>query len=159
MLGEIEEGLTQLRTGLSNRRSRGANCYSTGIFAALARAEGMAGEPGVGLDILEEALAFVEQTDERYCQAELLRLQADLLQMVGEGASAEASYLKAIEVAQRQEARSWELRAVTTLARLWCDKGKRNEARELLAPIYGWFTEGVDTADLKKAKVLLDHLS
>ena len=77
----------------------------------------------------------------------------------GNVASAEECFHQALHIAREQGARSWELRAATTLARLWCEKGKRKEARELLAPIYGWFVEGVDTADLKEAKLLLGYLS
>jgi predicted ATPase len=82
-----------------------------------------------------------------------------LQKAAGNGAAAEMSFHEAIQVAQRQGAKLWELRAGTSLARLWRDQGKRNEARDLLAPIYGWFTEGFDTPDLKEAKALLDQLT
>jgi len=122
----------------------------------LAEALALGGD-GAALEVIDEALALTEQ-GERWSESELIRIKGKVL-LADNGASAEECFHQALHIAREQGARSWELRAVTTLARLWCDKGKRNEARELLAPIYGWFTEGVDTADLKKAKVLLDHLS
>jgi predicted ATPase len=94
-----------------------------------------------------------------HCIAYTQWIEADLLRRRGDLAEAEAAYRHAIEVAQRQQAKSWELRAATGLARLWQGQGKRGEARDLLAPVYAWFTEGFDTADLKDAKALLDELS
>ena len=93
--------------------------------------------------------------------AEAYRLQGVLLlhQAVADAVHAEACFQQALIIARRQQAKSWELHAATRLARLWRDQGKRNEAQELLAPIYGWFTEGFDTRDLKDAKALLDELS
>ena len=92
---------------------------------------------------------------------ELLRLKGELLIALDPGAKADAevAFCQAIDIAQRQSSKSWELRAATSMARLWRDQGKRDEARELLAPVYGWFTEGFDTRDLKEAKKLLDELS
>jgi predicted ATPase len=118
-----------------------------------------AGQPEQGLATLDEALALVEETDERYCESELHRVRAELLLMQDEDAEAEASLQHAIEVARRQSARSWELRATTSLARLWQQQGKTDEAHRILAEIYGWFTEGFETADLREARALLEELS
>jgi predicted ATPase len=109
---------------------------------------------------LREAAALAEETGERYVEAEIHRLHGNLLLAKGRdgAAAAEACYLKALEVARGQEARSLELRAVGDLARLWAERGDRARAADLLAPVYGWFTEGFDTADLRGAKVLLDAL-
>jgi predicted ATPase len=107
---------------------------------------------------LAEALSLVKETDERYVEAELYRLRAELLLMQGNEQEAEASFHQSIQVARRQSARSWELRAATGLARLWRQQGRIDEARHLLAPVYGWFTEGLDTRDLKEAGALLAEL-
>jgi predicted ATPase len=97
----------------------------------------------------------------RWFEAELHRIRGELLRTAHPGATAEAEadFHRAITVARRQDAKLWELRAATSLARLWRDRGKRDEARALVAPVYGWFTEGFDTPDLKEAKALLDELS
>ena len=108
--------------------------------------------------MLEDALRIAEETGERWVEAELNRQKGQLLLHQGHCAAAENLYRKAIGIAQEQEAKLWELRAATSLARLWRDQDKRAEARKLLAPVYGWFTEGFDTADLKVAKALLDEL-
>jgi predicted ATPase len=102
----------------------------------------------------------VERTGERWFEAELYRLRGEVLRRLcdDQPADAEASLLQSWEIARAQQAKAWELRAATSLARLWRDRGKRAEARELLAPIYGWFTEGFETPDLKEAKALLDEL-
>ena len=109
---------------------------------------------------------MVEEMDERYFEAELYRLRGELLLMQGDDVEAEASlhqaescFQHAIEVARHQQAKSWELRATTSLARLWQKQGRVDEARQMLAEIYGWFTEGFDTPDLKEARTLLDELT
>ena len=109
---------------------------------------------------MTEALALIERTQERWFEAELHRLKAEALlaSTQSNATEAEASLRRAVAVAQRQDVKFWELRAATNLARLWGRQGKRSEARELLAPVYGWFTEGFDTLDLKEAKGLLDEL-
>jgi DNA-binding SARP family transcriptional activator len=163
MLGQVQEGIAQIREGIAAHQSTGQRCYLSGALRALAEAQAKAGQPGEGLTTLTEALALVEQTNERHWEAELYRLQAELLMMQGDEGQAvlqaEASLHNAIEVARRQSAKSWELRAVTTLARLWQRQGKKAEAQRMLAEIYGWFTEGFDTADLIEAKTLLEELS
>jgi predicted ATPase len=102
---------------------------------------------------------MVEETGERHWQAELHRVRAELLLMQGDSAEAEASLHNAIEVARRQSAKSWELRATTSLARLWQGQGRMDQARQVLAEVYGWFTEGYGTPDLKEAEALLQELS
>ena len=116
------------------------------------------GHPEDGLQALTEAHTLVEQHEERYWEAEVCRLRGVLLlrQPGTPQAEAETWLQRALDIACRQEAKSLELRAAMSLARLWQQQGKRTEARELLAPIYGWFTEGFDTADLQEAKALLE---
>jgi predicted ATPase len=117
-------------------------------------------QPEAGLTVLTEALTHVDKTGERWYEPELYRLKGELLlqQNSDNQAKAESCLHQAITIAQNQQAKSLELRATSSLARLWQYQGKRQEARDLLAPIYGWFTEGFDTADLKDAKALLDEL-
>ena len=131
-------------------------------LALLAEAYREAGREEEGLTALTEALAGVDSTGERMYEAELYRLKGELtLQVHGQNleSEAEASFQKALTVARRQEAKSWELRAATSLARLWQQQGKRIEARDLLAAVYNWFTEGFETKDLQEAKALLEELT
>jgi predicted ATPase len=113
------------------------------------------------LSHIGEALAMIETTKEKWCEAEVYRIAGEIALMSPEPdpAKAEASFERALAVARSQKAKSWELRTAMSLARLWCDQGKRHEARELLAPVFGSFTEGFDTLDLKQAKALLDELA
>ena len=141
-LGQAQEGLTLLMKGLSAMRATGAAVATPWAFIMLAEAYAKIGRPVEGQIGLAEATQFIETTDERYNEAELHRLQGDLLNATGDLAAAERSYHQALAVAERQSARLFELRAATSLARLWRDQGKRDEARDLLAPVYGWFTEG-----------------
>ena len=108
---------------------------------------------------IAEAAELVETTKERWAEAEIHRMRGTLLLSIHEDAAAEDSYCRALAVARQQRAKSWELRVAMSLARLWRDEGKLQQARELLAPVYGWFTEGFDTRDLKEAKALLDALA
>ena len=115
--------------------------------------------PAEGLAAVDEAIAGADQLQIRFYEAEVHRLKGELLLLAGAPESdAEASMRRAIAIAQRQDAKSWELRAATSLARLLRKQGRGDEARELLAPVYNWFTEGFDTADLRDAKALLDQL-
>ena len=132
----------------------------------LAEAQGKTGQPEEGLTVLAEALATAKQTGERWYEAELYRLKGALtLQSKVQGPEseveeeAEECFHKAIEIARKQQAKSLELRAMMSLSRLWQRQGKRDEARQILAEIYGWFTEGFDTKDLQDARALLDELS
>src|SRR6516164_9187224 len=110
---------------------------------------------------IDEAIDKAERSKEKWCEAELHRIagEVDLKSREPDAARAEGSFDRALAVARRQQTKSWELRAATSLARLWRDQGKAPQARELLAPIYGWFTEGFDTLDLKEAKALLEQLA
>jgi predicted ATPase len=128
------------------------------LLTTLADAHRIAGNLQVGLEQVAEAERLAEATRERTVLSETLRLRGDLLLLTGDRAGAEASFTDAIAVARRQAARLFELRATRSLAQLWRDRGKRDEARDLLAPVYGWFTEGFDTRDLKEAKALLEEL-
>jgi predicted ATPase len=140
-------------------QSEGVRCYLPGVLRSLAEAQAKAGHPEEGLTTLAEALALVEETNERYCEAELYRLKGELLLAQGDDAEAEASLHKAVEVGRRQSAKSWELRATVSLSRLWQEQGRIDEARQMLAGICGWFTEGFDTLDLKEARAVLEGLS
>jgi adenylate cyclase len=159
MQGDVQEGMAQIREGMEGVELISLRCYLSGILGSLARAQAEAGDATGGLATVSQALAFVEETDERHWESELYRVQADLLQMQGKGVEAERSLHKAIEVARRQRAKSWELRATTSLAHLWHEQGRTAEAQALLAKIYGWFTEGLDTPDLLEAKALLETLA
>jgi predicted ATPase len=159
MLGQFQEGIAQMRQGMTAEQSLGTRLNQQGVLCTLAQAQAEAGRPEQGLTTLDEALAWLEETDERHWETEVHRVQGELLLMHGDEAEAEASFHKAIEVARQQNAKSWELRATTSLARLWKRQGKREEARLILARIYDWFTEGVDTADLKEAQALLEGLA
>ncbi len=115
--------------------------------------------------MLAEALAVVDKTGERYCEAELYRLRGELMlaqsrvqSLESKVKEAEECFLKALDIARKQQAKSLELRAATSLARLWQQQGKQKEAHQMLSEIYGWFTEGFDTKDLQEAKALLDGL-
>ena len=117
-------------------------------------------KPTEGLAVVAEAVAWAQGTGGCYYDAELYRLKGELtLQQSQDGQEAETCFHKAIEIARHQQAKSWELRAATSLARLWQGQRRTGEARDLLAPVYNWFTEGFDTADLKDAKALLDALT
>ena len=131
------------------------------FLSLLAEAHGTMGQPETGLTMLAEALTLVDTTRERWYESEIYRLKGELLlqQSLDHQAEAEHCFQQAITVAQNQQAKSFELRAATSLARLWQQQGKRQEAHDLLAPVYHWFTEGFDTADLQDAKVLLDELA
>jgi predicted ATPase len=158
--GQVAEGLAQLRQGVAAWQATGAHQRSYHA-TWLAGAYGKVGQPEAGLRVLTEALAAVEATRERFAEAELSRLTGELLlaQSAEHHAAAETCYQQALAVARRQQAKSWELRAAMSLSRLWQQQDKRAEAYDLLAPIYGWFTEGFDTADLQEAKALLEELS
>jgi predicted ATPase len=164
--GQREEGIAQMRQGLAAYRTTGADLIRTYFLALLAEAYGKEGQPEEGLNVLAEALALVGKTGERHYEAELYRVKGALtLQSKIQGpnstveAEAEECFLKAIEIARQQQAKSLELRAVMSLARLWQQRGKKDEARQLLAEVYHWFTEGLDTKDLQEAKALLDELA
>ena len=160
MQGQGAEGLTQLRQGLDAYRATGAEFQRPHFLSMLAEVHRSLGQPEAGLTALSEALTLVEKTGERYYEAELHRLKGELLlqQATPEVSHAETCFQQALDLARRQQAKSLELRAAMSLSQLWHQQGKRDEAHDLLAPIYGWFTEGFDTADLQEAKALLAAL-
>jgi class 3 adenylate cyclase/predicted ATPase len=157
--GDLAEGLSLLRGGSSAYRSTGAELWMPQFVALLARACEIAGQVEEGLVLLDDALQIVERTGERWFAAELNRHKGQLLLRQGHSEAAEELYRKALSIAEEQGAKLWELRAAVSLARLRRDQGRHAEACDLLAPVYGWFTEGFDTADLKEAKALLDELA
>jgi predicted ATPase/DNA-binding winged helix-turn-helix (wHTH) protein len=156
--GQGQVGIAEMRQGLTaihatgHRRAR--------WFAMLAEAHGWVGQAEIGLRLLAEALTLVDTTGDRVFEAEMYRIKGELLlqQASPDGPQVEACFQQALDVARRQQVKSWELRAAMSLSRLWQQQGKQAEARELLAAIYGWFTEGFDTADLQDARALLDAL-
>src|SRR5262245_23664926 len=173
---QAEEGITQIQQGLTAYRDIEGELAQTYFLALLVEAYGKMGEIEKGFSALTEALATVDKTGERYYEAELYRLKGELtLQAAGRSlqsavtnsqslistpqVEAEACFLKAIAIARQQRAKSLELRAVMSLARLWQQQGRKDEARQMLAEIYGWFTEEFDTKDLQEAKALLDELA
>jgi predicted ATPase len=181
--GQGKDGIAQICQGLAGLRATGATVFTPYYLALLAETYRRVGQAGEGLTVVGEALAIVDKNEERWWEAELYRLRGELLltqevkSQKSNGKSqkskitdprpltpdlqgaAKACFQKAIDIARRQSAKSLELRAVTSLSRLFQKQGKRNEARQILAEMYGWFTEGFDTRDLKEAKTLLEELS
>ena len=157
--GNWEEGIVQIRQAVSVRR--GSVRMLTHPAALLAEAYLKAGQFEEGLNVVTEALAIAQKTGVRFYEAELHRIKGELLlrQAVSDKGEAQVCFQQAIEVSRNQSAKSLDLRAVMSLSRLWQRQGKTEEARKMLAEIYGWFTEGFDTADLKEAKALLEELS
>jgi predicted ATPase len=174
--GQEQEGIAQMHQGLRAYQATGAEWSRPTFLALLAEAYGKTSQPEEGLCDLEEALAGVNRDNSRFYESELHRLKGELLlarERQGRKSEntgprplapdpqgeAEVCFHKAVEIAQRQQAKSLELRAAVSLARLWQQQGKRHEAHQLLFEIYGWFTEGFDTKDLQDAKTLLDELA
>jgi predicted ATPase len=159
--GQAKSGLSEMHKGIAACLELGMRLWQPYQQGALAEAYLQAGEPQVGLDVVDQAIRFVNDRGAHFCEAEVLRLKGNLLAHVTphQTEAAEACYHEALTIAQRQQAKSLELRAAMSLARFWRDQGRRDEARDLLAAIYGWFTEGFDTPDLKDAKTLLDQLN
>jgi predicted ATPase len=159
--GQAQKGIEQIHQGLTTYCATGAEISRPYFLALLAEAQGIIGEPETGLTVLTEALTLTDTTGGRWCAPELYRLKGELLlqQHSGNRAEAEHCFHHALDIARSQQAKSFELRAATSLAKLWHQQRKRQEAHDLLAPVYHWFTEGFDTADLKDTKALLDALS
>jgi predicted ATPase len=165
--GHGEEGIAQLRQGIAGLRATGAEVAMPQWLALLAEAYGRDGQHGEGLKTVGEALAIADKNEERYYEAELYRLKGELTLAQSSVQRLESSLLleaercfqKAIEVARKQQAKSLELRATMSLARLWQQQGKTKLVHKKLAKIYTWFTEGSDTKDLREAKALLDELT
>jgi predicted ATPase len=158
-LGQAQEGLTLLTSGLAEIRATGTVAGTPLMLMGLAQAYAMLGQSVEGLNCLAEAAQIIATTEERRHEAEMYRIRGDLLNVSKDGDAAKQSYQQAITVAKGQSAKTLELRATTSLARLWRDQGKRGQAYDLLAPLYSWFTEGFETPYLKEAKALLDELT
>jgi predicted ATPase len=159
--GQEEEGLALLRAGIDANRAIGAKVRAPQWLALLAEACLVTGRVEEGLSAVSEALAVTEQTAARYCEAELDRLEGELglAAKQPDESGVEASFRKAITIAHAQQAKSFELRAATSLTRLLVRQRRRAAARDLLTPVYDWFSEGFNTPDLKDAKALLDQLA
>jgi predicted ATPase len=163
--GQAQEGLILIRDGIDAIRSTGTNIARSRDLGMLAEAQHALGQIEDGLATVAEALAFVEQTNEHYIEADLYRLQGELTldsdaasQACNVELNAENCFQRAIKIAKRQQAKSIELRASTSLARLWQQQNKGQEALRLLSEVYNWFSEGFDTKDLQEARALLAEL-
>jgi predicted ATPase len=161
LTGKAPEAVQTLTSGITAWRSTGATLYVPLYLSYLARAYADLDQFDDAWRCIGEAMTAVETTKQRWCEAEVHRIPGEITLKSHEpdAAKAEAYFARALAVARKQQARSWELRAAMSMARLWRDQGKRGEARDLLAPVYGWFTEGLDTLDLKDARTLLDNLA
>jgi predicted ATPase len=175
--GQEEEGIAQIRDGLVMYQAIGMKLGGPRIAVLLAGVYSKRGQVEEGLAVVSQGLEAANQTEERVDEAELYRLKGELtlqqFQVQGSKfqvenpqsvicnpqSEAEACFLKAIEIARKQQAKSLELRAVMSLSRLWQNQGKKDEAHKMLAETYGWFTEGLDTKDLQEAKALIEELS
>ena len=158
---KAEDAAPMITSGISAYRSTGATVYVPWWSSFLARAYAKRGEFDEARRCIGESMAAVETTNERLFESDIHRVAGGITLTAPEpdAAKAQAYFERALTIARQQQAKSWELRAAMSMARLWRDQGKRDEARDLLAPVYGWFTEGFDTLDLKEAKALLDELS
>jgi class 3 adenylate cyclase/tetratricopeptide (TPR) repeat protein len=157
--GHVEEGMREMREGMAALIGMGSSSNTPYMLCSLAAACGARGETGEGLALVDRGLAMVDETGSQHYRAELQRVRGELLLLLDpKDETAAACFLRAHASAGACGARSFELRAVTSLARLWCDQGRAAEGYHLLAPVYGWFNEGLDTADLQKAKALLGEL-
>jgi class 3 adenylate cyclase/tetratricopeptide (TPR) repeat protein len=156
--GDAQHGIEVLRNAIAALDKISSRVHRTAYLGFLASAYASIGQPQVGLSSLDDAIQESGKNDERFFEAELNRLRGELLLLLGKKQEAEAELQHALKIARQQQARAWELRAAMSLARLWRDEGIRQQAYDLLASIYGWFTEGFDTRDLKDAKALLEDL-
>ena len=158
--GETAEGIAKIEEGLDLLSNMGVKAYLTRSLCLLAEALLAAGRPREGITHVARALDAAAELGDVFYLSRLHQIRADLLLHAGGRIDeAAASLEEALRVPRRQQAKAYELRAATSLARLWGEQGRRTEARELLAPVYGWFTEGFDTQDLKEAKALLEELA
>jgi predicted ATPase len=159
--GQVTAGIAQIQQGLVDLQATGAVLQRPYCLSLLAEAYGKAGQSLEGLQVLAEALTLIGNNGDRWYESECYRLKGVLLsqQNSDNHLEAEACFHQALDIARSQQAKSFELRSATSLARLWYQQGKRQEAYDLLAPIYNWFTEGFDTADLQEARALLDELA
>jgi predicted ATPase len=161
LTSKASEAVQKITSGITAYRSTGSTAWLPVWLSYLTRAHAELGSFDDAARDISEALAAVNTTGETWFEAEVNRVAGEiaLLSPEPEKAKAEKYFDRALAVARKQQAKSWELRAAMSMARLWRDQGKRDEARDLLTPVYGWFTEGFDTLDLKEAKALLDALS
>jgi len=161
LTGKASDAVGIFTSAIPVFRSMGIRIWFPVWVSLLARAYGELGQFDQAWSHIGEAITAVETTKEKWYEAEVHRVAGEITLMSPErdAAKAEACFERALAVGRKQQAKSWELRAAMSMARLWRDQGKRDEARELLAPVYGWFTEGFDTVDLKQAKALLDELA
>jgi predicted ATPase len=157
--GDVAEGISLLGSGSSAYRASGAKLWMPHFIALRASANERVGRLEEALALLDEALQLADETRERWFAVELHRQKGQLLLRQGHVQVTEEHYHKALAIAREQEAKLWELRAAIGLGRMWRDQGKHAETRDLLTPIYGWFSEGFDTPDLKEAKALLEELN
>ena len=159
--GDTSAAVNQLKLGTTTLCSTGATLFVPWLQSNLARAYGDLGELDDARRCIDEATTTMRTSNQRWCEAETNRIAGDivLLSPKRDTARAEAYFERALSVARQQQAKSWQLRAAMSLARLWRDQGKVQQARELLGPVYEWFTEGFDTRDLKEAKALLEELA
>ena len=160
LTAKASDAVQMITSGITTWRSTGATLWAPLRMSHLARAYAELGQFDDAWRSVGEAITAVETAKERWCEAEIHREVGEIALMSPEAdaAKAEACFERALAIARAQQAKSWELRAGMSMARLWRDQGKRDEARDLLAPVYGWFTEGFETLDLKDAKALLDEL-
>ena len=158
-LGQLVEGTAQLRTGLAGWNGAGCHLFDTQWLGFTADAHLQVGDLDGALTALDRAAETTAATGECHYQAELYRLRGVVLAETGEDAEAALWLQRAIDTARSQQAKSLELRAATSLARLWAEQGEPQKAYDLLAPVYDWFTEGFETTDLKDAKALLNELA
>jgi predicted ATPase len=156
--GDVAEGMSLLRSGSTAYRATGAEAWMTHNIALLAGACEIAGQVEEAITLLDEALQIAGRTGERWREPELNRHKGQLLLRQGQSEAAEELYCRALSISREQDAKLWELRAAASLARLRRDQGRHAEARDLLAPVYSWFTEGFDTPDLQEAKALLEGI-
>ncbi len=161
LTGKASDAVQIIAPGITASRSTGATLLMPWWLSYLARAYAELGQFDDAWRCIDEAMTMMETTKERWCEADINRIAGEIALMLPQpdGAKAEAYFKRALAVARKQKAKSWELRAAMSIARLWRDQGKPQQARELLAPVYGWFTEGFDTLDLKQAKALLGELN
>jgi predicted ATPase len=158
--GKASEAVRMITSGLAAWRSTGTTVWTPAYLSYLARACAELGEFDNASRCIGEAMTALQATMESWYEADISRIAGEiaLLSPDPDTAKAEAYFERALAIAREQQAKSWELRAAMSMARLWRDQGKCDAARELFAPVYGWFTEGFDTLDLKDAKALLDEL-
>jgi predicted ATPase len=161
LTNKVSKAVDMITSGINAWRPTGATLWMPLHMSYLTRAYAELGKFNDAWCSIGEAMAAMETTGERWCEAEVHRTAGEIAMIAPKRdmPKAEEFFERSLAVARQQQAKSWELRAATSMARLWRDQGKAQQARELLAPVYGWFTEGFDTRDLKEAKALLEELS